>query len=76
MALASEGGDDADGALASKLMVLTIGSWDSTKQWSINLPEGESVEAVAVGADWVAVATNQRMLRFFSAGGIQRGMVE
>ena len=78
VALASEGDEaaaaDDDEATASKLTVLTIGSWDSTKEWSVSLPRGESAEALAVGGNWVALATNRRMLRIFSAGGLQRGM--
>ena len=62
-----------EGGSPSKLMVLTISSWDSTKQWTASLPEGEVAEAIAVGGDWVAVATSKRMLRIFSAGGLQRG---
>ena len=39
----------------------------------MSLPDGESAEAVAVGGNWVALATSKRMLRIFSAGGLQRG---
>lgn len=70
VALASEGGEDD--VEHSKLTVLTIASWDSSKQWSVSLPEGEVIESVAVGVNWVAVATSMRQLRIFSAAGLQR----
>ena len=74
VALASEGGEDDAGP--SKLTVLTIASWDSSKQWSVSLPEGEVIESVAVGTNWAAVGTSTRQLRIFSAAGLQRGKFE
>ncbi|KYN15387.1 WD repeat and HMG-box DNA-binding protein 1 [Trachymyrmex cornetzi] len=48
-------------------------SWGSgNKEWSLDLPEGEESECLAVGDNFVAVATSKRNLRIFMIGGTQR----
>ena len=42
------------------------------KEWSFDLPKGESCDALAVGNDWCVIATDQNYLRFFSVDGIQQ----
>lgn len=64
VAMASEG--------TSKLCVMHIGSWDAAKEWTVPMPDEEDIEAVAVGFNWVVVATSKRYLRLYSAAGIQR----
>lgn len=39
------------------------------------MSEGESIEAVAIGQKWVAVATNLWYVRIFSLSGIQREII-
>ncbi|XP_069117606.1 WD repeat and HMG-box DNA-binding protein 1-like [Argopecten irradians] len=56
----------------SKLTCMHFGSWDSCKEWTTAMPEGEEIMAITLGEDWVAVATDKRNIRLFSLGGIQR----
>ena len=58
--------------LLSQLQCVHFGSWDSAKDWIMPLPKKESIEAVAMGDGWIAVATNKRLLRLFSVGGVQK----
>ncbi|XP_061886492.1 WD repeat and HMG-box DNA-binding protein 1 isoform X1 [Entelurus aequoreus] len=58
--------------LASKLQCLHFSSWDTNKEWMVDLPEGEDAKALCLGQGWAAVATSALMVRFFSIGGIQR----
>ncbi|XP_060071524.1 WD repeat and HMG-box DNA-binding protein 1-like [Ylistrum balloti] len=66
--LAAESDDDNP----SKLTCMHFGSWDSCKEWTTVMPEGEEIMAVTLGEDWIAVATDKRNIRLFSLGGIQR----
>ncbi|KAM7424615.1 hypothetical protein PAMA_000801 [Pampus argenteus] len=58
--------------LASKLQCLHFSSWDTNKEWMVDLPKGEDVKALCLGQGWAAVATSAMMLRLFSIGGVQR----
>ncbi|KAM9860393.1 WD repeat and HMG-box DNA-binding protein 1 [Aulostomus maculatus] len=58
--------------LASKLQCLHFSSWDTNKEWIVDLPKGEDVRALCLGQGWAAVATSGLMLRLFSIGGVQR----
>uniref|UniRef100_UPI003AAF20A5 WD repeat and HMG-box DNA-binding protein 1 n=1 Tax=Centroberyx gerrardi TaxID=166262 RepID=UPI003AAF20A5 len=58
--------------LASKLQCLHFSSWDTNKEWMVDLPRGEDVKALCVGQSWAAAATSAMMLRLFSIGGVQR----
>uniref|UniRef100_A0A3Q1EC10 WD repeat and HMG-box DNA-binding protein 1 n=1 Tax=Acanthochromis polyacanthus TaxID=80966 RepID=A0A3Q1EC10_9TELE len=58
--------------LASKLQCLHFSSWDTNKEWMVDLPQGEDVKALCLGQGWAAVATSTQMLRMFSIGGVQR----
>ncbi|XP_054468160.1 WD repeat and HMG-box DNA-binding protein 1 [Anoplopoma fimbria] len=58
--------------LASKLQCLHFSSWDTNKEWMVDLPEGEDVRALCLGQSWAAVATSAMMLRLFSIGGVQK----
>ncbi|KAG7327957.1 hypothetical protein KOW79_007901 [Hemibagrus wyckioides] len=66
--LACEGTDE----LASKLQCLHFSSWDTNKEWIVDLPKGEDVMAVCLGQGWVAAATSAMLVRLFSIGGVQR----
>ena len=50
-------------------------SWAPNSEWSFGLPAGEEVVCIAAGATFVAVATSQRNLRFFSPSGLQTGLM-
>lgn len=41
-------------------------------EWSLELPRGEHAKALALGEDFVVVATDKRRLRFFTLEGSQR----
>ncbi|XP_076594786.1 WD repeat and HMG-box DNA-binding protein 1 isoform X2 [Chaetodon auriga] len=58
--------------LASKLQCLHFSSWDTNKEWMVDLPPGEDVRALCLGQGWAAVATSSLTLRLFSIGGVQR----
>ncbi|KAM3625824.1 uncharacterized protein V6R79_018136 [Siganus canaliculatus] len=58
--------------LASKLQCLHFSSWDTNKEWMVDMPKGEDVKALCLGQGWAAVATNTLMVRLFSIGGVQR----
>lgn len=68
--LASESDEDNP----SKLTCMHFGSWDSCKEWSVQMPEGEDIKAVTIGEDWVAIATYNRNVRLFTLAGVQKGM--
>ncbi|KAM3876748.1 WD repeat and HMG-box DNA-binding protein 1 [Diretmus argenteus] len=58
--------------LASKLQCLHFSSWDTNKEWMVDLPKGEDVRALCLGQGWAAAATSALMLRLFSIGGVQK----
>ncbi|XP_037104010.1 WD repeat and HMG-box DNA-binding protein 1 isoform X2 [Syngnathus acus] len=58
--------------LASKIHCLHFSSWDTNKEWMLDLPKGEDAKALCLGQGWAAVATNALMVRLFSIGGVQR----
>uniref|UniRef100_A0A671VXB3 WD repeat and HMG-box DNA-binding protein 1 n=1 Tax=Sparus aurata TaxID=8175 RepID=A0A671VXB3_SPAAU len=61
--------------LASKLQCLHFSSWDTNKEWMVDLPNDEDVKALCLGQGWAAVATDALMLRLFSIGGVQREII-
>lgn len=56
----------------SKLVCILLSAWDGSKEWSVDLPDGEEILAVSVGQGWIAMATDTRNLRVFTVGGTQR----
>ncbi|XP_034049055.1 WD repeat and HMG-box DNA-binding protein 1 isoform X1 [Thalassophryne amazonica] len=58
--------------LASKLQCLHFSSWDTNKEWIVDLPKGEDVRALCLGQGWAAAATSTLMVRLFSIGGVQK----
>uniref|UniRef100_A0A915E3B1 Minichromosome loss protein Mcl1 middle region domain-containing protein n=1 Tax=Ditylenchus dipsaci TaxID=166011 RepID=A0A915E3B1_9BILA len=72
VALASCANSDRE----SELMVHHIGAFDvDSRQWSVKMTEGESVESVSVGSEFVALFTDKRFLRIFSSAGTQRNVI-
>jgi len=61
--------------LYSKVVCVLLQSWDGSKEWSVDLPEGEEALAIAAGKGWIAVATDTRNLRVFTVAGTQREVV-
>ncbi|XP_062061076.1 WD repeat and HMG-box DNA-binding protein 1 isoform X2 [Lepus europaeus] len=58
--------------LASKLHCLHFSSWDSSKEWIVDMPQNEDIEAICLGHGWVAAATSALLLRLFTIGGVQK----
>ncbi|XP_045679931.1 WD repeat and HMG-box DNA-binding protein 1 isoform X1 [Phyllostomus hastatus] len=58
--------------LASKLHCLHFSSWDSSKEWVVDMPQNEDIEAICLGQGWAAAATSTLLLRLFSIGGVQK----
>jgi chromosome transmission fidelity protein 4 len=48
-----------------------LDSWASTTDWTLNLPENEAVECIALSKKWMAIATSRGYMRFFSYSGLQ-----
>ncbi|KAI1895287.1 hypothetical protein AGOR_G00104740 [Albula goreensis] len=63
---------EATDELASKLQCLHFSSWDTNKEWMVDLPKGEEVKALCLGQGWAAAATSAQLVRVFSIGGVQR----
>ncbi|XP_047623346.1 WD repeat and HMG-box DNA-binding protein 1 [Phacochoerus africanus] len=58
--------------LASKLHCLHFSSWDSSKEWIVDMPPNEDIEAICLGQGWAAAATSSLLLRLFTIGGVQK----
>ncbi|KAG0414076.1 hypothetical protein HPB47_008776, partial [Ixodes persulcatus] len=65
---------DVDGSSSSKLVCVHFGTWDSNKEWSFEMPEGENIEAITLGSGWAAVACSSGLVRLFTLGGMQSGV--
>lgn len=57
---------------SSKLVCLHFGTWDANKEWSLEMPDEESIQAIGLGSGWVAAACSSGLLRLFTLGGMQR----
>ena len=53
----------------SMIIFRPLESWAPNGEWSLSLPEGENVVAVAAGRSFLAAATSARLLRLFSTSG-------
>uniref|UniRef100_A0A8C7EKM2 WD repeat and HMG-box DNA-binding protein 1 n=1 Tax=Neovison vison TaxID=452646 RepID=A0A8C7EKM2_NEOVI len=58
--------------LPSKLHCLHFSSWDSSKEWLVDMPQNEDIEAICLGLGWAAAATSAMLLRLFTIGGVQK----
>ncbi|KAM9203010.1 WD repeat and HMG-box DNA-binding protein 1 isoform 1-T1 [Dugong dugon] len=58
--------------IASKLHCLHFSSWDSSKEWIVDMPQNEDIEAICLGQGWAAAATGALLLRLFTVGGVQK----
>ncbi|XP_014450612.1 WD repeat and HMG-box DNA-binding protein 1 [Alligator mississippiensis] len=66
--LASESTEE----LASKLHCIHFSSWDSSKEWTVDMPKDEDIEAICLGQGWAACATSALLTRVFTIGGVQK----
>ncbi|NXI34352.1 WDHD1 protein, partial [Galbula dea] len=58
--------------LASKLHCIHFSSWDANKEWTVDMPKDEDIEALCLGQGWAACATSALLVRVFTVGGVQR----
>ncbi|KAM9381306.1 WD repeat and HMG-box DNA-binding protein 1 [Phaethornis superciliosus] len=58
--------------LASKLHCIHFSSWDTNKEWTVDMPKDEDIEAICLGQGWAACATSALLVRVFTVGGVQR----
>ncbi|KAM6459426.1 WD repeat and HMG-box DNA-binding protein 1 isoform 1-T2 [Liasis olivaceus] len=63
---------DGTEELASKLHCIHFNSWDPNKEWTVDMLQGEDIEAVCLGQGWAACATGSLLLRVFTIGGVQK----
>ncbi|CAK9302116.1 unnamed protein product [Gordionus sp. m RMFG-2023] len=54
------------------LKCLHFSSWDMNKEWEVTFPKGENIQAITLGHNWCAIATDARMIRIYHIVGIQR----
>lgn len=59
----------------SKVVCIVLGGSGGSREWSLSMPNCEEILCVAASSKWVAVATDSRFLRIFSAMGTQREIV-
>jgi chromosome transmission fidelity protein 4 len=65
---------EGSGGSQSHLVCMHFGSWDNSKEWSISMPAGECIQALCLSQNWLAVATDRRLVRVFSIAGVQMQM--
>jgi chromosome transmission fidelity protein 4 len=59
----------------SRLVVHHFSVADAAREWTLEMPEGEEIMAIACSREWVAVATDRRRLRLYTASGMQRDVL-
>ncbi|GFS89434.1 WD repeat and HMG-box DNA-binding protein 1 [Nephila pilipes] len=57
--------------MPSKLECLHFGTWDSNKEWLIEMSEDEEIEAIALGDGFAVCITSKKFVRLFTISGIQ-----
>lgn len=60
---------------SSYLYFKPLNEWETKKDWSFKMNEGESIESIASGTGWCACVTDQGFLRIFSHEGVQKQVV-
>ena len=56
----------------SQIYFKPFNEWKNLKDWHYELKDGESVECLAIGSGWCAVATDFGYIRIFSNDGVQK----
>ena len=64
-----------DDNLVCRLRVLTLSSWDATKEWTCEFPDGEYCVSVAIADRWFAAMTSKNMIRIYSHSGFQLALL-
>ncbi|XP_078418769.1 WD repeat and HMG-box DNA-binding protein 1 isoform X1 [Cetorhinus maximus] len=58
--------------LPSTLQCIHFNSRDTNKEWMVDMPDNENIEAICLGQGWAAVSTSAQIVRVFSIGGVQK----
>uniref|UniRef100_UPI00398E4678 WD repeat and HMG-box DNA-binding protein 1 n=1 Tax=Pristiophorus japonicus TaxID=55135 RepID=UPI00398E4678 len=58
--------------LPSTLQCIHFNSRDTNKEWMVDMPKDENIEAICLGQGWAAISTNAHIVRIFSIGGVQK----
>ncbi len=56
----------------STLHFKPIHAWTNLKEWFYSFPQGENIENLALGVDWIAVYTDSFNIRVFNFSGLQQ----
>ncbi|XP_022092960.1 WD repeat and HMG-box DNA-binding protein 1-like [Acanthaster planci] len=68
-------GSESSGDVQSQVVCYHFASWDNQKEWTTSMPKGENIKTLTLGHGWLAVATDKRLVRLFSIGGMQREVI-
>ncbi|KAI1284907.1 WD repeat and HMG-box DNA-binding protein 1 [Halotydeus destructor] len=64
-----------EGTVSSRLFCKYFRTWDSNKEWKVDMPEDEYIDCITIGNDFVTAATDKRFIRIFTIGGIQLNII-
>ena len=53
------------------IQVHRFNSWDGSKEWNAQLPEGENTLCLAAGIGWIVAVSDTSILRLFGSNGTQ-----
>ncbi|XP_069773039.1 WD repeat and HMG-box DNA-binding protein 1 isoform X2 [Narcine bancroftii] len=56
----------------STLHCIHFNSRDTNKEWMVDMPDDENIDAICLGQGWAAVSTSALIVRTFTIGGIQK----
>src|SRR5699024_1573027 len=76
--LASNGDDESEDELEhrkARLFCTVFNTWDAAKEWQVDMPKDEQIDAIAAGNTFIAAATSQLYLRIWTVGGVQTNIV-
>lgn len=59
----------------SRIYCQMFATWDTTKEWFVEMDDGEKVVAVAAGQTFVSAFTNLQYVRVWTIGGIQTSIL-
>ncbi len=60
--------------MSASLFYHRLNAWGTDPEWRHFLPSGEEPECIALGKEWVAVATSNQLVRVLSHGGVQTAL--
>jgi len=63
---------EKDDKKLSTVLFKPIHAWTNLKEWQFTFGQGENVENLAIGVDWIAVYTDSFNMRIFNFSGLQQ----